>query len=80
MTILKRQFLVTVLSRESDPLEFDTLSELDEAISEGPHIGSWERVAGQTIVHERELRDELLAIGNDGTFFDDDCLGDEQQG
>ena len=70
-TIIKRQFLVTVLSRSDDPLEFDSLADLEHAISEGSHIGQWEQTFGPVVVPEDQVVAELKAIANDGTFFVD---------
>jgi hypothetical protein len=72
--IYKTQFKITVLSEEwpfgleggdNDP--FDLLA-INYAIVEGDCIGSVEKL-GSSIVPENEVNKELLAIGNDGTFF-----------
>ena len=67
---------VQVLSRDDDPLEFNTLADLHYHIYEGSHIGAW-RMVGMPIVYEGQaLHDKLCEIGNDGTFFDNE-YGDE---
>jgi hypothetical protein len=69
-------FQVEVFSRgpfvpnggDSDPFD---LAEINYAITEGGCIGMVERVSSE-IVPADKVEAEMLRIGNDGTFFDDD--------
>jgi hypothetical protein len=74
MTIYKTIITVTVLS--DTPLEFDDLAELEHAISYGDCVGMHE-VGTHQVVDPQCVSTELLALGNDGTFFD--SLDEEEQ-
>lgn len=75
--IEKRTYTLTVLVDTDDPgLDFESgegesLSDLEWLIREGPGIGQLSQDAIE-IVPPEKLADELVAIGNDGTFFDRD--------
>jgi hypothetical protein len=72
--IYKTQFKITVLS-EDVPYEpgyddYDPfgLLEINAAIVEGDCIGDVEAL-GSSVVPDQDVEKELIAIGNDGTFF-----------
>jgi hypothetical protein len=74
MSIKKVILEVVVLLPDSDAdtLSGMSLSQIDEEMS----TGSWIGMTSQTSVEDvppAKLRDELLAIGNDGTFFETDA-------
>lgn len=65
--IYKHVYTVVVLS-ESD----DTVGDLDvlaNSIDTGEDIGQFEHTSTEEVPAE-QVKQELLAIGNDGTFFD----------
>ena len=67
--VFKSVFRVTVLTTNQHVAS----GELEEALREidhGDSIGQIERTTLNAIVPADEIRAELLAIGNDGTFFD----------
>ena len=73
--IRKTVFTVTVLSEEGEippgQLELETvLSEMDD----GPYIGQC-TTESEDWLDPVKVQDELLALGNDGTFFD---LGEDE--
>lgn len=80
--IYKTKFTITVLSEDepfrtsgldNDP--FDLLA-IHQAIYDGECIGSVKRL-GSLVVPDDRVEAELVAIGNDGTFFDtQDDFGD----
>jgi len=74
MTIYKTIITVTVLS--DTPLEFDSLVELGHEIDSGDSIGNVE-VGPHMRILDKAVKDELLSLGNDGTFFDH--LDEEEQ-
>lgn len=65
--IFKHTITVTVLS-EDENIDFENLSEIDEYIS-GEGIGTFE-VTNKKIIVGDAIKQELIDIGNDGTFFD----------
>lgn len=89
--IFKRTYTVTVLSRESDMREVDTMPDgndpdfdpfdllaLNYAINEGPWLGQidsseWTEVPADQVEHEQ------LALGNDGSFFEDPDDEEEEE-
>jgi hypothetical protein len=71
VTIYKTTFTVTVFSQDTPAVDLESLSAIEYAITEGDCIGDL-AVASVEEVPEDTLRDELVAIGNDGTFFDND--------
>jgi len=72
--IFKHVFTVVVLS-ETDTLPFESLEEIAYAITEGEDIGTWSQQSVDRLDDPDKIRDELIAIGNDGSFFD----GPEEQ-
>lgn len=75
--IVKTTLQVTVL-QEADSLEDAaerlghlSLSDLGDFIDEGDGIGGFKTLA-HVSVSPGDVEDELLLIGNDGTFFDHD--------
>jgi hypothetical protein len=81
--VYKHTIVVTVLSsHESTEDTFGSewsLSDVHDTITSGDSIGSVHHQS-TTKIDCSEIRSELLAIGNDGSFFDDldtlDDLGD----
>jgi hypothetical protein len=69
MKIRKDTIVLTVLRPDSVPLP-DTLEGIGEFIDSGDGIGSF-TVTHSTNVRENAVREELLAVGNDGSFFED---------
>ena len=65
--VFKTIITVTVLS--DTPLEFDNLEELGREIATGDSIGHVEVGSHQPILM-KAVKSELLAMGNDGHFFD----------
>lgn len=78
--IYKHTIVVTVLSEHSCTLaafgDDWSLHDVADAITSGDSIGSVIHESTAT-VDPQDTKNELLAIGNDGTFFDDlDTLND----
>lgn len=80
--IRKRKFVITVLERVSDPLEFDCAADsqdafdllaIHQAIYDGPCLGKVEELPDEIVPPER-VEAECLELGNDGEFFDDGSL------
>jgi len=46
-----------------------SLSQIEEAFSVGEDVGKVELIGVETVPDD-EIKDELIALGNDGTFFD----------
>ena len=75
MSVFKATFTVTVLVDADDQadakqaLEKATLSEIGDEMFDGEWIGQMGAITVAE-VPEDKIRDELFAIGNDGTFFD----------
>lgn len=67
MSIYKHVITLTILS-EVDDLSGLTLEELGRSIDKGEDIGSF-RITSRDAVPDDKLHDELLAVGNDGSFF-----------
>jgi hypothetical protein len=75
MPIFKIQYKVTALLEadtleEANALSVTSLDNIAYQIMDGDWIGSSE-VAEVEVVPSDKVRDELLKIGNDGTFFDE---------
>ena len=68
MTIRKDTVVVTILRPAHIPLP-DTLDEMAEFIGSGDGIGSF-TVSASTDVPPHQVRAALLAVGNDGSFFE----------
>jgi len=74
--IFKTVFTVTVLS-EDMPISPDTdMEDVLNYINTGDGIGQVELASADSIPADK-IEAELLAIGNDGTFFN---MGDEDEG
>ena len=69
MAVYKHTFKVVVFSEDKEIDRFDTLSDIDYAISEDHCIGSIEHESTEKVADEN-LSTELKDIGNDGSFFD----------
>lgn len=71
MKIYKHILHIVILSEEPDPLpERFELTEVEELISSGPAIGTfW--LESTSEVPQDKIQEELLSVGNDGTFFDE---------
>lgn len=68
--ISKTTLTFTVLHRSDQPLSRD-IGEILEETDTGHAVG-WETNRVTVSVPANKVRDELLALGNDGEFFDDD--------
>ncbi len=68
--IYKHKFLVTVLSKESnlDGISLEGIA--DDIKGNGDDIGDFRHIE-QVVVPPEKVREELLALGNDGSFFDE---------
>lgn len=66
--IHKRVVTVTVFSEDEMGADVD-LIEIAHQINEGDWIGQISVGDDQVVEGKREIRKELLAIGNDGEFF-----------
>lgn len=66
--VYKTTFEVVVFSQEPLTQEHD-LADLAYEMSEGDMIGAYKTVKVETITDSEELNKELVAIGNDGSFF-----------
>lgn len=79
MTIMKRTITIDVLYREEDSELFDSMSIADiiDECDDGSMICSAVRHIPITIPAD-QVENELLEVGNDGTFFDD-VYGDEEE-
>jgi len=65
--IYKHIYTVVVLSESDDTV--DDLSVLADSIDSGEDIGQFEHTSTEEVPAE-QVEQELLAICNDGTFFD----------
>jgi hypothetical protein len=76
MAVYKHTFIVTVLTDGDPGYNPYALEVLAYDISDGEHIGDFSKQSVD-IVPSDKVADELIAIGNDGTFFDyeDDDAG-----
>lgn len=70
-TIYRTDFRVTVLSRGR--YDVDNLDGIAYDIAEGDCVGDIVRLDSRR-VHPADVHDELCAVGNDGSFFDDDTV------
>ena len=68
MTIYKHTLRVTILSKHEELPDRD-LDALWEECTDGEFIGDWKQTSVLAL-SEEDAKDELIAIGNDGTFFD----------
>lgn len=74
--IYKHTYKITIFApRELGPVDLATI---DYLMSDGDCVGDVELVSVEEREHGYLLRDELLAIGNDGTFFDTEDFEDEE--
>ena len=69
MAVYKHTFKVTVLSHDKKLDRFESLEDIDYAITHDDCIGALEHQRTERVL-KRNIEDELKAIGNDGTFFD----------
>lgn len=71
-TLRKIVIKLTLLLDASDRGRLDsmTLEQIAQEMDEGAYIGTFS-MASDEVIHAAELQDELFAVGNDGTFFDD---------
>ena len=69
--IVKTTITITVLHRDNNPMtDYDIENVLYE-MREGEAVG-WETDRTTEPVPADRVADELVLLGNDGTFFDDD--------
>jgi hypothetical protein len=69
--IVKTTITITVLHRADNPMTDHDINEVLYEMSEGEAVG-WETDRVTNPVPADQVGDELGALGNDGTFFDDD--------
>lgn len=67
--IQKTTFVITVLHTDDERPNAPSIEQLAKALDDGPWIGQMEQKA-TVPVPAKSVCKELLAIGNDGTFFD----------
>lgn len=70
--IYKTELRVIVFSEEPLDFNFVSLEDLAASIHTGDNIGDVTIVSRSEITDPGVVRDELLAIGNDGEFFQHD--------
>ena len=71
MKITKTTLQFVILHEAADDLSDYTLLDLLDECNTGRMIrGSVENVATETFSSHKRIEKELLAVGNDGTFFD----------
>lgn len=73
--IVKTTITTTVLHREDNPMTDHDIEEVLYEMREGEAVG-WETGRVTETVAAEHVLDELVALGNDGTFFDDDDEGE----
>lgn len=69
--IVKTTITITVLHRADNPMTDCDIEEVLYETREGEAVG-WETDRVTEPVAAEQVPDELVALGNDGTFFDDD--------
>lgn len=69
--IVKTTITITVLHRADNPMTDCDIEEVLYEMREGEAVG-WETGRVTETVAAEQVPDELVALGNDGTFFDDD--------
>jgi hypothetical protein len=69
--IVKTTITITVLHRGDNPMTDHDIEEVLYEMREGEAVG-WETDRVTEPVPADQVSDELLALGNDGTFFDDE--------
>jgi len=79
VTIYKHLFELVILNEDEnyDPTkssseEDDGLEQMSYDMREGYSIGMMTKKGSEPIEDENQVRAELIAIGNDGSFFDPD--------
>lgn len=70
-------FEVLTYADEAPVLRSKSLSDIAYEVCDGDWIAGSLIFSKPSVVPREELSDELKAIGNDGTFFDDMDLGDQ---
>lgn len=68
--IIKSTFTLTVLHDEKDNVTDIPPALLIKRINDGPMVATAQHIAS-TPLPANKVKDELIAIGNDGTFFSD---------
>jgi hypothetical protein len=69
--IVKTRITITVLHRSDNPMTDHGIDEVLYEMSEGDAVG-WETGRDTVPVDPNDVGAELIALGNDGTFFDED--------
>lgn len=82
MTIMKCTITIDVLYREEDSELFDSMS-IADIIDECDDGSDYEMICSAVrhipiTIPADQVENELLEVGNDGTFFDD-VYGDEEE-
>ena len=77
--IVKTTVTVTVLHRADNRLTDHDIEDVLYEIREGEAVG-WETDRVTEPVAAEQVPDELVALGNDGEFFDEDEDEDEDEG
>lgn len=70
----KTTFTITVLTEDSPVSDGVNIIDVVRDFTDGDSIGDVQRTSANEVPADK-IKDELLAIGNDGTFFN---LGDEE--
>jgi hypothetical protein len=69
--VYKTTLVVTILSEHSpENIEHFSLADVDEWIDTGDAIGNFKLTKCDLITDKKTIQKELLALGNDGSFFD----------
>lgn len=69
--VKKTVITVVVLHRETDDIDGMDLEEIARGMRYENFLGEWQ-ITSSTLVPESMLHDEQVALGNDGTFFEND--------
>jgi hypothetical protein len=77
MSIYKHTITVTVLVEDEDDLSYLDLTDIADRMMNDNLIGRWETTAC-VVVPEEDVEKELIALGNDGTFFGEEENTDDE--
>lgn len=77
--IVKTTITITVLHRDDNAMTDHDIEEVLYEMRDGEAVG-WETGRVTEPVPAEKVYDELVALGNDGEFFDDDFFDDDDDG
>lgn len=70
-SIVKTTITITLLHRADNPMDSHNIEQVLWEMSEGDAVG-WETDRTTKPVPAERVEAELIALGNDGTFFNED--------